>query len=55
MDVGGHAYLPIEGLEGLNATLGGLVGMGEVVGHSHHIDSKLDESAQVLVLYIARP
>ena len=55
MDGGGHAYLAIELLDGADASLGSLVGVREVVRHSHHVDGKLHESAQVLVLDISCP
>ena len=45
----------VEGFHGLDAAERGVLGVGEVVGHVHHVDGKAHEAAQVLVHHIACP
>ena len=55
MNIGGHTNLAIKLLNGTYTTLGSFLGMRKVVRNTHHIDGKLNKSAQVLILDITGP
>ena len=54
-DVRGHADGVVEALHGFDTLQGGALGVGEVVGHIHHVHGEAYKPAQVLVQHVAGP